>query len=52
MNTEEARRAYNAISASRKYLSRREYLTLRGLVSAGDAEGAIKGLKKILGRGM
>ena len=34
-----------------KHLTRQQYKTLRGQVLAGDANGAMKGLQKVLHRG-
>ena len=39
-----------ALKAHRQQLSVQQYRTLRGLVLAGDDEGALKGLRKILRR--
>ena len=38
------------LKAHRKFLSVQQYRTLRGQVLAGDDEGAMKGLSKIMGR--
>ena len=40
------------LKASRPKLSVQQYRTLRGQVLAGDAEGAMRGLEKVLGRRM
>jgi len=44
---------YSAIiqlQACRKYLTTQQYKTLKGQVLAGDAEGALRGLRTILKR--
>lgn len=38
------------INKSKKKLTRQQYRTLRGQIEAGDIEGAMKGLKKLLER--
>ena len=40
----------NLIGKHRKYLTRQQFKTLKGQVRAGDYEGALKGLEKLLGR--
>ena len=41
-------RALGHLRSYKNKLSRQQYLTLRGQVLAGDAEGAMKGLRRIL----
>jgi hypothetical protein len=41
-------RALGQLRGCKNKLSRQQYLTLRGQVLAGDAEGAMKGLRRIL----
>ena len=36
------------LKGARRYLSAQQYRTLRGQVLAGDPDGAMKGLRKIL----
>ena len=36
------------VNRSRKHLTNQQYKTLRGQILAGDAEGALRGLQKIL----
>lgn len=43
-------RALIQIKACRSRLTAQEYLTLRGQVFAGDPDGALRGLRKILRR--
>ena len=38
------------VKNSRKRLTRQQYKTLRGQVLAGDADGAVKGLRKLLSK--
>ena len=38
------------ISDNRKYMTRQQYLTLRGQVRSGNEEGALRGLITIFGR--
>ena len=41
-------RALGHLRSCKNKLSRQQYLTLKGQVLAGDAEGAMKGLQRIL----
>lgn len=41
-------RALGHLRSCKNKLSRQQYLTLRGQVLAGDAEGAMKGLRRVL----
>ena len=43
-------RAFMQIKATRNRLTRQQYKTLRGQVLAGDPDGAMRGLRKILSR--
>ena len=40
--------AYIRLKACRSRLTTQQYKTLRGQIFAGDAEGAMKGLQKLL----
>lgn len=44
-------RALGHLRSAKKQLTRQQYLTLRGQVLAGDSDGAMRGLKKILSGG-
>ena len=44
-------KAFMALKAARGSLTKQQYRTLRGQIFAGDADGAMRGLKKILERG-
>lgn len=44
-------RALIQIKACKSRLTAQQYKTLRGQILAGDADGALKGLKSILKRG-
>lgn len=44
-------RALGHLRSVKNRLSRQQYLTLRGQILAGDSEGAMRGLKKILSGG-
>ena len=44
-------RALIQVKACKDRLSAQQYKTLRGQILAGDADGAMKGLKSILKRG-
>ena len=39
------------VEACKGRLTRQEYATLKGQVLAGDGDGALKGLRRILSRG-
>lgn len=41
-------RALGRLRNFKQQLTRQQFLTLRGQIHAGDAEGAMKGLNKIL----
>lgn len=41
-------RALGHLLNAKRSLTRQQYLTLRGQVLAGDADGAMRGLKKII----
>lgn len=47
MNQNEAT-AYIRLKACRHRLTTQQYKTLRGQILSGDAEGAMKGLRKLL----
>lgn len=38
------------LKAARRYLTSQQYKTLRGQVLAGDPDGAMKGLERLLNR--
>lgn len=40
--------AMNALKWNKHRLTRQQYRTIKGQILAGDAEGAMKGLKKLL----
>lgn len=42
------RNAAMNLKAARSQLSKQQYRTLKGQILAGDSEGAMKGLKKLL----
>lgn len=44
------RNAAMNLKASRSQLTKQQYKTLKGQILAGDSEGAMKGLKRILNR--
>lgn len=43
-------KAFHLLRMSRKKLSRQQYKTLCGQINAGDIDGAMKGLEKLLKR--
>lgn len=40
--------ALRRLTAYRNYITKRQYLTIKGQIFAGDPQGAMKGLDKIL----
>lgn len=43
-------RAIIYLKGYRNKLTRQQYKTIRGQILAGDSEGAMRGLKKVLGK--
>lgn len=50
METIDTAKAFHILRLSRKKLTRQQYKTLCGQVSAGEATAAMKGLQRLLGR--
>lgn len=50
MNDPKIKAALKWLKLYQHLLTRQEYKTLRGQALAGDAEGSIKGLKRIIAR--
>lgn len=47
MNTPEAT---NLLETHKPHLTKQQYRTIRGQLRAGDVEGAMKGLQKLIGK--
>ena len=42
--------AFAELKAAKWWLTKQQYKTLKGQIIAGDSDGAMRGLQKILGR--
>lgn len=42
--------AYRLLSAVRRKLTAQQYRTIRGQLRAGDVDGAVRGIKRMMGR--
>ena len=40
--------AFNILNSHKKEITQQQYMTIKGQIKAGNAEGAIKGLNRLL----
>ena len=42
--------AYYFLKSKKRYLTKEQFYTIKGQIFAGDSEGAVKGIKRIMAR--